>query len=1033
MNTTKRFARVHAAGRLSLCWLAAAFLAVELSAQAGAIRNLPGFNTTVYGPNDDLSYPCTSFACTPTLVPIGFSVTFYGNTYDHLFLNNNGNVTFDSALPTYTPFGLANTTRQIIAAFFADVDTRGGNKFVTFGNDTVDGHPAFGVNWIGVGYFDMKTDKLNSFQLVLIDRSDRHAGDFDIEFNYDKIRWETGDLSGGVGGLGGASAVVGFSNGSAQPGTSFQMAGSLVPGEFLDGNPGGLIHGSFNSTVPGRYIFPIVNIPDTVLIVPLFRQGDPPWADDTYDSSAFMVQNKGSALCTLAMALKYAGVNTDPGALNTALTGFSDFVGSGINWDAATRDASGGALQFHPYRTSDINYLKQQLGNGRPVIVGVERNTDGAPGHFVLVTGWQGGQFLINDPGIAAYTTLDNYNNDFETRGYVSGSGGNVSGLDLCVNDPADLLVVDPAGRRTGRSPISGVVEEISQSAHFSDAVEDDDLTGTPGSDTAHLVPIFQPAQGKYFIYVIGNKSGNFKLTLRSYAQNGTAQSPVTLEGSTTPGAVTLVQITLGSTGLTVNSSPAAAILTSFHSLTEYPDGASPNPDLARANNGVFYGTARLGGTMNVYGSIFRATEDGQFTTLYSFGSVLGTFGETLDGAYPESGLILDNDGFLYGTAPWGGPTAEQSFDGDGYGCAFMISTNGAMVTLYGFGSVLINFDYPLDGANPYGGLIFGRDGNFYGTTAAGGANMGTDFNGYGTVFKLTPVGQLTTLYSFGLTTNGSGVALDGAHPYGRLLQGPDGRLYGTTESGGARDCGTVFKVTTNGAFNLLYSFGAVTNSSGDRVDGANPRGGLIRGLDGNLYGTTVSGGTNEHGTIFRITTNGALTTLYSFSNSGNGANPRGALIQAADGNFYGSTFYGGPPGGGTVFSMTPAGALTSLYAFVGAADGARPSDGLLQGPDGGFYGTTSTGGTNGGGTLFRLVLPPPPPAFQKVIQTNGVCRFTWSAVIGRSYQVQYNTNLAQAAWSNLGSTIVATNSAMTTSDAIGSNRMRFYRVQLLP
>lgn len=285
-NTLKKSALANAARAWGLCLLVAAFGAIESSAHAGAIRLLPGFTTTVFGPNDDDTYPIP--------VAIGFNITFYGNPYTHLYVNNNGNVTFDSELFNYTPFGLANAGHQIIAPFFADVDTRGGNKIVTFGNDTVNGRPAFGVNWIQVGYYDTKTDKLNSFQLILIDRSDRHAGDFDIEFNYDKIRWETGDASDGVGGLGGFSAVVGFSNGSGQPGTTFQKAGSLVPGSFLDGNPGGLVHGSFNSTVLGRYVFPMLNIPDTVLNVLLFPQGNPPWASQTYDSSAFLIPRDAS-------------------------------------------------------------------------------------------------------------------------------------------------------------------------------------------------------------------------------------------------------------------------------------------------------------------------------------------------------------------------------------------------------------------------------------------------------------------------------------------------------------------------------------------------------------------------------------------------------------------------------------------------------------------------------------------------------------------------------------------------------------------
>ena len=232
-----------------------------ITVQAGAIRNLAGFTNTVYGPNDDGTYPCVGpedgipLNGTPALVPIGFTINFYGNSFSSLYVNNNGNVTLDQPLGDFTPFGLTNTLSEIIAPFFADVDTRVGNT-VTFGNDTVNGHQAFGINWIGVGYFSEELDKLNSFQLVLINRSDRNPGDFDIEFNYNQIQWETGDASDGVDGLGGGSAVAGFSSGSGLPGTSFQLNGSEIPGELLDSNPGGLIHGDLNTNVPGRTSFP---------------------------------------------------------------------------------------------------------------------------------------------------------------------------------------------------------------------------------------------------------------------------------------------------------------------------------------------------------------------------------------------------------------------------------------------------------------------------------------------------------------------------------------------------------------------------------------------------------------------------------------------------------------------------------------------------------------------------------------------------------------------------------------------------------
>ncbi|MBI2471521.1 MAG: hypothetical protein HYV59_09810 [Planctomycetes bacterium] len=239
-----------------------------VNAHAGAIRS--GFNSNSLPSNDDSS---------TSLVSIGFFVNFFGSNYTDLYINNNGNVTFDSAQSTYTPYGLVSTSRVIIAPFFADVDTRGsGSGVVTYsyGAGSVDGRNAFGVNWIDVGYYSAHVDKLNSFQLILIDRSDIAPGDFDFEFNYDKVQWETGDASSGSGGLGGNSARVGYSNGTGDPGTYYERSGSGVPGSFLDSNSStGLIYNSLNSSVSGRYLFQVRNGEVTVVdLVSFTAEGD---------------------------------------------------------------------------------------------------------------------------------------------------------------------------------------------------------------------------------------------------------------------------------------------------------------------------------------------------------------------------------------------------------------------------------------------------------------------------------------------------------------------------------------------------------------------------------------------------------------------------------------------------------------------------------------------------------------------------------------------------------------------------------------
>lgn len=223
-------------------------VSASVSAVAGAIHDAGLFTGNTLARNDDLS---TGF------VNLGFIANFFGAAQTGLFVNNNGNVTFNAPLVTYTPFGLTGNSFPIIAPFLADVDTRGAISGVTqYGANTLGGRNAFGVNWIGVGYYNSQTDKLNSFQLILTDRLDTGAGNFDIEFNYNQILWETGSASSGSGGFGGTPAAAGYTDGGAN---DFEFAGSRVTRAFLDSNPTGLISGSRNSTVLGQYIFNVRN------------------------------------------------------------------------------------------------------------------------------------------------------------------------------------------------------------------------------------------------------------------------------------------------------------------------------------------------------------------------------------------------------------------------------------------------------------------------------------------------------------------------------------------------------------------------------------------------------------------------------------------------------------------------------------------------------------------------------------------------------------------------------------------------------
>jgi uncharacterized protein (TIGR03437 family) len=341
-------------------------------------------------------------------------------------------------------------------------------------------------------------------------------------------------------------------------------------------------------------------------------------------------------------------------------------------------------------------------------------------------------------------------------------------------------------------------------------------------------------------------------------------------------------------------------------------------------------------------------------TTLYSFCSQSGC----TDGAFPWGGLVKAADGDLYGTTTAGGANCEVP-PSDGCGTVFKITPSGTLTTLYSFCAQ----SGCTDGAFPEGGLVQGLDGNFYGTTQSFGASGVSG----GTVFKIAPSGELTTLYSF----CSQSACTDGRHPQAGLVQATNGDLYGTTAFGGANcevptsdGCGTIFKITPSGTLTTLYSFCAQSSCT----DGAGPAAGLVQGTDGNLYGTTQFGGvppvnlpentcidTGGCGTIFKITPSGTLTTVYAFCPNGascaGGYSPAAALVQGTDGNFYGTTPY--PTG--TVFQVTPSGTLTTLYSFCSqinaygtCADGLGPMATLAQGTDGNFYGTTDF-------TIFRI------------------------------------------------------------------------------
>jgi uncharacterized repeat protein (TIGR03803 family) len=361
---------------------------------------------------------------------------------------------------------------------------------------------------------------------------------------------------------------------------------------------------------------------------------------------------------------------------------------------------------------------------------------------------------------------------------------------------------------------------------------------------------------------------------------------------------------------------PALTTLFSFDNM----DGSGPFAALVQATNGDLYGTTESGS--NGDGTVFKITLSGTFTTLQSFDDT------ATDGASLYAALIQAANGNFYGTTYGGGANNA--------GTVFKITANGTLTSLHSFDIT--------DGRFPIAGLVQGTDGEFYGTTASGGANNA------GTVFKITSSGMLTTLYNF--CSQGGSSCTDGFQPEGTLIQASDGNFYGTTNEGGNTGTGdgTVFRITSSGALTTLHSFAG--------SDGAYPRAALIQANNGILYGTTYGGGVDDLGTVFQITLDGTLTPLHSFDLT-DGADINAGLMQATDGNLYGTATRGGAnDNAGTAFKITTGGALTTLYNFCrqsNCTDGAIPEAPMVQDTNGKFYGTTVEGGALNFGSVFSL------------------------------------------------------------------------------
>jgi uncharacterized repeat protein (TIGR03803 family) len=431
-------------------------------------------------------------------------------------------------------------------------------------------------------------------------------------------------------------------------------------------------------------------------------------------------------------------------------------------------------------------------------------------------------------------------------------------------------------------------------------------------------------------------------------------------------------------------TAPATA-LTTVYSFTGGNDGANPNA-LLRVANGSFYGTAQNGGT-NLAGTVFQMAAGGAVTGLYSF-----TGGD--DGATPFAALAQGPDGNFYGTAFQGGAVDN--------GTVFRVTASGVL-------SNLVSFNIS-NGDLPYAGLTLGDDLNFYGTTYQGGAGS------LGTAFRVSTTGTLTTLFSFANGPEGGFLAAG-------LLKGSDGSFYGTTYKGGASGNGTVFRLTANGALTTLVSF--------NKSNGAFPLAELVQDAGGMFYGTTTSGGAYTNGTVLRMTPAGLLTTLYSFGGGVDGSYPAAALLLGSDGNFYGTTAYGGAYGDGIVFRLTPDGTLTTLVSFDGYA-GANPEAALIEDADGSLLGTTQNGGASNAGVIFRLsfsgaIQITSQPASQSVfVGDNVVLSVAAFGASPLSYQWQKNgTNLVD------GGNLFGSNTRVLSLTSVTANDTGSYSVRI--
>ena len=341
-----------------------------------------------------------------------------------------------------------------------------------------------------------------------------------------------------------------------------------------------------------------------------------------------------------------------------------------------------------------------------------------------------------------------------------------------------------------------------------------------------------------------------------------------------------------------------------------------------------------------------------QILDLFAVAMLVVTVSSLTTIARSQTYNVLYNFGSKSGdpSSPLNPSIVAQGRDGNIYGTASFggVNDEGAVFKITPSGSLTVLYSFDgTHGQQPQGGLTLGSDGNFYGTTYYGGTSN------YGTVFKITPSGSLTVLYNF---TNGN----DGALPWAPPIEGTDGNFYGTTSQYNIGGNGSLYKITPSGKFTTLYHF--------DGTHGSEPFAPLVQGTDGNFYGTTGGGGTANIGVVFKITPSGKLGVLHIFTGT-DGEYPNSPLIQGSDGSFYSMAFLGGA-GGGVVYRITLTGKFAVLHN-MNVTGGDEPAAGLWQATDGNLYAVDSAGGTKGDGAIFRIS-PIKPYPYKDLYNFNG-------------------------------------------------------------